>query len=547
MKYGRRSGLIKNYIYFNTILCVILIAASCATPSSPTGGPRDEEGPSIIRTEPETGTTNFGERSITLHFSEFVERSSLTQAIVVEPDIGIDYELDWGRKSVEIEFSSAIPDSTTLIVTIDTELRDTNGNEMSSPYKVAVSTGDEIDEGKLFGRIVDARTGEGSEEGRLLLYREPIDLSAKADYVASPDTGGVFQFSYLSDGKYKVFWMADRNRNKIWDREQERAQPFQKEFVTLEKAAEDTIGTVFVTLSDTTRPVLQGVGLFSSQRMRMRFSENIEITNNSEINVTDSTGNVLLDANPLYIPPGEKYVLFAQAEEPLAESDTYSLSINGITDQSGNELTEISQTFSGSAQEDTTQQRIITRNNLSGYYPSDPVEVTYAKPIDEPEIRDSLKVVEGTEMHDSWPNVDIQLNMLRISPDSVWEDGVDYELRIWDPIIEDYRKLQPEVWYQSQMGQLNIIAEDSTLSDIRLRISNEEAGIQRDTVFSQQVEIEALPPLSYRVRAYHDVNNNGQWDYGSVEPFEEPEPYFIQGQVPVKEGFTGDLTISFQQ
>lgn len=527
-------------------LGIVLWAISCATPSSPTGGPRDEEGPQIIKTEPETGTTNFDKRSIILHFSEFVERSSLTEAIIIEPDIGIEYETDWGRKSVAINFEQDIPDSTTLILTVETGLSDTNGNEMASPQKVAVSTGSEIDKGKLFGRIIGARTGEGTEGERLLLYREPVDLTTKANYIASTDTSGSFQFSYLSEGKYKAFWVDDRNRNKIWDSQQERAQPFKEEFVTLAKEGQDTLGASFVTAVDTTQPALQGLGLFSSQRLRMRFSENIELTDSAAISITDTLGNSVGKGTPLYIPPDEPYVLFARSSEQLAESQSYSLTMRGVVDESGNGLTDIAQTFTGSGQEDTTEQRIITRNNLSGYYPSDPIEVTYAKPIDEAPIRDSLIVVEGTELYESWEQVDTQNNILRIAPKPSWKSGVEYEFRIWDSFISDYRKLQPKIWHDDQMGKLNVIAEDSTLQDIYLQIRNEESGLQRDTVFTNQVTIESLPPLNYKVIAYHDVNGNGQWDFGQVSPYKEPEPYFIQTEVPVKKDFTGDLSVIFQ-
>lgn len=526
---------------------MLYLVGGCATPSQPTGGPPDEEGPTIIRTEPETGTTNFSGQSITLHFSEFIERPSLNEAITVEPDIGIDYELDWGRKSVKVVFSKSIPDSTTLILSIGTELTDTRSNEMASPQKIAVSTGPEIDKGKLFGRIIDARTGKGNEGRRILLYRKPIDLSSKADYIASTDTSGSFQFSYLSEGNYKAIWVDDRNRNKIWEAEQERAQPFSEEFVQLNKAEADTLGTLFVIAADTTSPALQGVGLFSSQRMRMRFSENISLTDSISITVTDTTGNALMSATPLYIPPGETFVLFAQSNESLAESKSYSLDINGLTDEAGNGLKNVSTTFTGSSQKDTTAQRIITRNNLSGYYPSEPVEVTYAKPIEEPAIRDSLKVVEGTKLIESWSETNIEANILQIAPDPVWKDGVNYEFRIWDPLIEDYRKINPSIWHDSQMGKLAINVADTSRKNIRLQVLNEETGLSRDTVFTGRVEIGSLPPVRYKVIAFQDQNKNGKWDFGQVTPFIKPEPYFIQFDVPVKRELTGDLTIKFKQ
>ena len=526
---------------------VLWLFAGCATPSSPTGGPPDEEGPKIIRTEPETGTTNFSGRTITLHFSEFVERSSLRQAIIVEPDIGISYNLDWGRKSVEIVFDRAIPDLTTLIVTVGTDFQDMQGNGMSSPQKIAVSTGPEIDKGKLFGRIINAQTAERNEGERVLLYREPYDITGKADYIASTDTSGQFQFSYLSEGKYKAFWVNDQNRNKIWDQKQERAQPFRQEFIELDKAGSDTLGTVYVTSVDTTRPTLQGIGLFSSQRLRLRFSENITLTDSVQMSVTDTLGNHIDGADPLYISPSDGFILFAQSRQSLSPSTSYSLRTEGITDQAGNSLAAIDQTFTGSAQQDTTQQRIIRRNNLSGYYPTDPFTITYAKPIEESSIRDSLKIVQGDSLISKWPNVDIQQNQLRILPQGQWKDGLEYEVRVWDPLVEDYRSFNPEIWHKPQMGSLNVMIEDSTTSNVHLVIENEESGISRDTTFTGQVTLNNLPPLEYKLIAYHDQNTNGDWDHGEVSPYIKPEPYYIQKQVPVEQGLTGDLTISFEK
>ncbi|HEX6982145.1 MAG TPA: Ig-like domain-containing protein [Balneolaceae bacterium] len=537
--------MINNRLFF-IVSGIAIFLASCATPSSPTGGPPDEEGPIIVETDPETGTVNFSGESIVLHLNEWVNRGSLTQAIIVEPDIGIGYELDWGRRSVAIEFDQAIPDSTTLIVSVGTELTDQNGNKMVSPVKVAVSTGPEIDEGKVVGRVVNAETGEGDEGHRILLYHAPVDLSQKADYITSTDTSGVFEFSYLREGKYKAFWVEDRNRNKIWERDSERAQLFSQEFITLTESDADTLGTVYITPVDTTQPVLQGVGLFSSQRLRMRFSEDIQFTDSTEITVTDTLGNFYSEAYPLYIPPEEPYILFAHSEEPLLQTSAYALELEGIVDEFGNPLKEVSQTFVGSAQEDTTQQRIIMRNNLNGYYPADPVEVTYAKPIDDPAIVDSLKIVKGNELIEDWPNVEVERNVLRISPNPRWQEGLDYEIRVWDPVIGDYRKFSPDVWYASQLGALNIMAADSTIQNIHLRIENKESGIVRDTVFSGQVEIEKLPPLTYTVTAYRDQNENGEWDFGQVAPYVKPEPYFIQTNVQVQPSMTGDLTITFR-
>ncbi len=528
-------------------LLLLGILYSCATPTTPTGGPRDQTGPEIVRTEPETGTVNFEGRSITLHFSEFVNRSSLAEAIIVEPDIGISYELDWGRKSVKVEFESDLPELTTLILTIGTELRDMNGNDMSNPRKVAVSTGPEIDEGEMVGRVINAETGENFETGRVLLYRTPVDLAERANYTASTDTGGTVQFSYLREGEYKAFWVDDRNRNKIWEPDRERAQPFNREFFQLEKAGSDTMGTVYVTSVDTTRPRLQGVGLFSSQRMRLRFSEDIQLTDSTEISVVDSTGNFQMNASPLYISPTDHFVLFAQSENDLDPEETYSVQISELYDLNDNHLEEDGITFTGSAEEDTTAQRIIEIPDNNGLFPHDPLEIIYAAPVTESEISDSLKIVEGDTTIENWSYLETRLNKLLINPQDEWEEGIDYEFRIWNPIREDHRRVSPVIWAGAQLGEIEVTMADTTREgNFRLLLTSETEDITREVTFETEANIDKLPPQRYSVIVFDDQNENGVWDYGRVDPFEAPEPYFIQQSVPVERGLTAELSILFE-
>ncbi|MDZ7715279.1 MAG: hypothetical protein U5J95_03620 [Balneolaceae bacterium] len=61
--------------------------------------------------------------------------------------------------------------------------------------------------------------------------------------------------------------------------------------------------------------------------------------------------------------------------------------MKNITEQADNFLTNSSVSFTGSAQEDTTVQRIIKRDKQVGMYPERyPYLVTYAKPISDAAI-----------------------------------------------------------------------------------------------------------------------------------------------------------------
>ncbi len=529
-------------------LCIVL--SNCATPISPTGGPPDEAAPVILLTEPQTGTVNFTSDEIILHFNEFVDRNSLQNALLIEPDFGLIYDLDWGRKSVAIEFENELPDLTTLIVTIGTEFSDLNGNSLAGPVKIAVSTGPEIDEGKLIGRVFDARTGDAVKGNRVLLYRAPADLSEPANYIAETDTSGVVKFSYLRQGEYFAFWVDGRNRDKIWDPQQERAQPFGQKIISLEEADSDSLGSLFIANSDTSRPDLLGLGLFSNQRLRLRFSENITLTDSSEITISDTLGGFYSAVNPLYIPPEEPYILFAHSEEVLPEESSFQLNIENISDQAGNVLLQEVEEFTGSSQADTTAQRIVNTLPKMGVFPNEPIQIIYAAPITDTSIRDSLIIVEGDTAFTDWDDLQIRQNNLSIYPDTEWEEGTDYEIRAWNPDVEDYTVIRPTVWQDSDLGSLNITFADSTaeaaMRNTQLLLKTGNGQIVADTSFISQITLNELAPINHQIILYQDLNDNGQWDSGQIQPYREPEPYYIRNEIPIQPGFTSELSVRFE-
>ena len=512
----------------------------------PTGGPADKEGPEVEYTIPETGTTNFADQSFVFQFDEFVGRSSVQSAITVEPDLGIEYDISWRRKKMTIEFSEPFPDSTTIILKLGTELSDTRGNKMERPVTLAISTGDEIDEGKISGRVRMAGDGTGAGDRRVLLYRQPFDFSMKANYEAQTDTGGVFRFSYLAEGSYKAILVDDRNRNKIWDRGNESAYPFFDEVITLDKEGSDTLDVIYTTQVDSIAPSLQGVGLFSTNRMRLRFSESIQINDDAELMVQDSVGENYSSAYPLYISPKEPFVAFAQSNEPLLENEEYTLQLSGFTDKAGNPLKTSEMEFTGTSQEDTTQQRIISANARNGLLQDEVFRVIYAAPITEPEITDSLVVIEGQVDFEDWPEVQTNLNELWIAPQDKWIAGVDYQFLVWNPKTLRRKLFEPEVWDSTEYGEIEINLQNVDSADVHYaQLLSPDGEEQVFTQFNQSTIISDLPPLSYTLILFRDENGNAQWDRGTVVPFQAPEHYYVQRSLKVQEGFTSEVNITF--
>jgi len=537
---------IRRLLYHMLVLCVIFGMWSCATPIAPTGGPQDKSGPVIQNTIPSSGTVNFDGNSFEFYFDEFVNRNNARNAITVEPDLGIGYDISWKRKMMRIEFEDDFPDSTTVIIKLGTEITDTRNNKMSKPITLAVSTGDEIDSGEIMGRVRLAENGEPAEDKRVLLYRQPFDLTSRATYQAQTDTGGTFNFTYLAEGSYKALIVDDRNRNKTWDEENETSFPFYQETISLQKSSSDTLDVVYIAQPDTIKPVLQGVGLFSQNRIRLRFSENITTDKEVRFNIADSLENAYTKAYPLYISENDPFVLFAHSEDPLLEDVRYQIDPQGVRDLSGNAPDSGYVEFTGTAQEDTTKQRIIGREMEKDLLVNDPITIVYTAPISQPEIIDSLVVIEGEIDFDDWPEVQTDGNRLTISPQGDWIEGVDYQFLAWNPITLRRQLFEPNIWDSTEFGDIDIriLDADSTQTHV-ISLEDPTGRIVRSMDFSQQITITDLPPVSYTLKIFRDENGDQEWNMGSVIPYQKPEKYYVQQNINVQVGFTSEVQISF--
>lgn len=513
---------------------------------APTGGEPDRTGPSVISTKPESGTVNFEGTEVEFTFDQFVDRNSFRQNVSIEPDLGIEFEIGFGRKKATISFESTLPENTTIVVRVGSDVTDTNRNKMGSPTDLAISTGPVLDSGKVVAKIIDAETGETDSGNRVLLYREGDAITERAIYMAESDTSGTVEFSYISEGTYRSFWLRDQNRNRIWETEREQAQPFYVN--TFDIAQDDSvyIGELYVSSPDTVAPRIEGVGLFSERRLRLRSSEPVIWDNSSEITVQDTLGNSITTGYPLYTAEGDENVFFAQTENSLDENETFTLSFINITDNSGNAAEVGFDPFLGSAQEDTTRLKTVSHNTERGIFPNEPVEVIYTKFIDDEAVLDSLRIIEGDRELNNWPRAELDRHILRIRPDTVWQSGLQYQFRVWNPWEQEREIIEPDIWQRNELGSIDIQTENADSNfTAHVTLQSDDFSIKIDTTFTNNIEIDNLPPLTYFAILFIDENEDGKWNMGTVEPYKKPEPYVIRRNIPVREGFTSELEVEF--
>ena len=255
----------------------------------PSGGPRDTTPPSIRQSTPAANAVNVptDTRTVRLTFTEYVNRNSLVQALSLTPAFERRLEYDWDGRAVEIELPGALRDTTTYIVTIDTDLSDANGVSLSEPLTLAFSTGPRINQGRIDGRIVTPSSGAAAPGVDVYAYLlpdsatgAPTPLPDRPAYRTQTGEDGRFAFDHMREQDYFVIGVQDANRNRQPDRQEATAAPPRLR-IPADSVATDVPVPWLLARVDTVAPSAQEIRAPSDQRLRLSFSEPVRLSTRS--------------------------------------------------------------------------------------------------------------------------------------------------------------------------------------------------------------------------------------------------------------------------
>lgn len=341
--------------------------SGCANPVPPSGGPQDTTPPSVIQTDPGRDAINVSTdtEALRIEFSEYVERSSLPQALSVTPRFERQPTFDWSGRSVEIVFPEPLRDSTTYIFTIDTNLSDVRGVSLDQPLTIAFSTGPRINRGQIRGRVVGGRRGQ--PQGRVDVYAYAVPDAASGPPQPLPDapsyrtqTGeeGTFTFEYLREQPYYVVALRDNNRNRQPDVLESYAVP-PRPSVWADSGATAVPVPWLLTRGDTIAPELQRVQSSSRERLRVSFNEPVQFGRRAPEAWAprDTVSGTSVEARAVFADPDRADAVMVRTE-PMQEGE-YRLSLERglVTDTLGWALAPDTTRFEAATREDTTQTR----------------------------------------------------------------------------------------------------------------------------------------------------------------------------------------------
>ncbi|MBU1368328.1 MAG: Ig-like domain-containing protein [Bacteroidetes bacterium] len=197
----------------------------CANPVTPIGGPKDEDPPQVIASNPANYSINFKEKSIEITFDEFVKLSNTQKQVLISPPLKTNPEYRLRGKTLRIRFEEELLEETTYTLFFGDAIGDLTENNPLSGFSFVFSTGSVIDSMSIEGIVRNAFDLVPPEEAYVMLYDSapdtiPVDslpYLLRPLYVARTDAEGHFRLANLKDTAYKIFVLSDMNSNFRYD------------------------------------------------------------------------------------------------------------------------------------------------------------------------------------------------------------------------------------------------------------------------------------------------------------------------------------------
>jgi len=216
-------NMIKTYRRtFGTLLALLaaVVLYSCANVMAPTGGPKDEAPPEVIRMEPANYSPNFAGNEVRVFFNEFVQVTNINQKLLVSPPMETQPDVRIRGRSIIISWAENLRDSTTYNFFLGDAIADITERNAIPNFQIVFSTGPYVDSLSLAGTVVDAFTQKPSASVYVMMHpwgNDSLPFLQRPIYLAKTDKQGRFRIGNTGQGEYLIFALNDLNANFLFD------------------------------------------------------------------------------------------------------------------------------------------------------------------------------------------------------------------------------------------------------------------------------------------------------------------------------------------
>lgn len=211
------------FLFFTLLLAVI---SNCARTGRPEGGPKDEDAPLFVTSNPPYETINFNKKEIEIEFDEYVKLKDLNKQLIVSPPLKnppVITPQGTASKFINIKILDTLIENTTYIFNFGSAVEDNNESNILEAFKYVFSTGNYIDSLRTSGTVKDAYFNETPKNINVLLYKidssftDSIIFKKKPNYVANTLDSTNFNFTNLKKGKYLMIALKETSSDYIFN------------------------------------------------------------------------------------------------------------------------------------------------------------------------------------------------------------------------------------------------------------------------------------------------------------------------------------------
>lgn len=510
----------RQIISLSFFVLIIAVLFQCARRGTPSGGPKDETPPVLLKTEPDTLTTNFKADKIRLYFDEFIRLNEVQDQLIVSPPLKYPPEASpqgSTRKYVEVEIKDTLLENTTYTLNFGQSIVDNNEGNPNSFLTYVFSTGDYVDSLILRGEIKDAFNKEADNFVSVMLYEIDSAYTDSTIYTKLPnyitntlDSATVFELRNLKAGTYTLVGVKDEGKNNLFDQQTDKIA-FLLESVSLPTDSVYTL-TLFQEIPD-----------FDIAPPNYAASNKIIF---GYYGLHDE-----MEIRPLtQLPDTVKTLL---AKEP--EKDTINFwftpyETDSIIFEVKNEVVDIIDTFTVKTRKLAPDSLVLNGSHRSQINFEEQFHITTNIPLRSVDTaliniinRDSVAIPFKTEL-DSLNN--------QVIIDFEKEPNQSYLVSVFPDFVTDFfQQTNDTVFYRlstgsyADFGNLRFNVEGAVEYPIILQLTNEKGVTQREILAKEPrtFEFNNLAPGKYLIRLILDQNGNGKWDTGSYLEKLQPE------------------------
>jgi uncharacterized protein (DUF2141 family) len=509
--YFRSMFLKSPFLY---LLSLSLFVSSCASVGTPEGGPKDEEPPKLIDSNPKEGALNVKTKELVLTFDEEIQTKDITRQLLITPNINNPIKTSYKKETLRIEFENDLLPNTTYFINFRGGVVDITESNKPLNLGLTFSTGTFIDSGQVKGIIRDLYTNELEKNINVVLY--PLNDTTtirkhRPYYVTQTDDKGNYAFRNIRYGQYRILAHQDRNNNMIYDNENEKIG-YQKDPINITDA---TPAIDLVTLKvDTRKPIAETSNKFSDE-YRITYNEGLTNFKIAPLTAPNSPApfiavlskkGEMVSLFPTGKVNNEKYLVMATDSSANVKADTITVALEN-------------------KKASRPSESISVKSNNGQLGKADPVKIVFNVPVKITDPQAIVLVEDSTSRRPLIYPQDFTLNPLANTITLTQPLKANHTVQILldtakiVPVAgERFRKttLKFPITNKVQVGTL-LGAVETSYKRYWVEILNEQKEVLFTLDSPKQIKIDRVEPGKYTVRVKIDEDNDGIWRIGNKD------------------------------